>query len=194
MKTRFKKIDEKQLFLYYCEGENGRLKSYEDVARNFGLTLRSVELLGKKNEWVMKRQEFGEKKFLCFKESREKIIEDAEQKQYEIWSKALKMLEWEMELIAKKQESYKCAIEVDPTGKLARKVGAFDQRQLMEAMKTAINGFRITLGLPTEITKGDLTTKNLTVELTADDIAGMDADLNRLELVKKQNASNTAAN
>lgn len=187
-------MNERELFLYYCESENGRLRNYLDVAKKFGLTKRVVEQIGKRNEWLENRRKLGESRFLCFKENREKIIEQAEQKQFEIWSKALKMLEWEMELIQKKQESYQVAISVDPTGKLSRKVGAFDQRQLMEAMKTAINGFRITLGLPTEITKGDLTTKNLTVELSAEDIAGMDADLNRLEIVKKQNASNPTVN
>jgi vacuolar-type H+-ATPase subunit H len=191
MKTRSKKLDEKELFLYYCESENGRQRNYLDVAKKFGLTKGTVEYLGKKNDWVNIRQKLGEDKFLCFKENREQIIAEAEQKQYQIWSKALKMLEWEMDLIQKKQESYQVAIAMDPTGKLARKVGAFDQRQLMEAMKTAINGFRINLGLPTEISKGEMTNLNKEVDLTDEDIAGLDETLKRLEKTKDETKAST---
>lgn len=185
MKKRSKNLDERELFLYFCESENGRMKNYDDVAKKFGLTRRVVERIGKNNAWLESRKKVGEDKFLCFKENREQIIAEAEQKQFEIWSKALKMLEWEMDLIQKKQDSYQVAISVDPTGKLARKVGAFDQRQLMEAMKTAINGFRINLGLPTEISKGEMTNLNKEVDLTDEDIAALDEDLSRLDKTKK---------
>lgn len=185
MKTRSKKLDERELFLYYCESENGRQRNYIDVAKKFGLTKGTVEYLGKKNDWVNVRQKLGENKFLCFKENREQIIAEAEQKQFEIWTKAMKVLEWELDLIQRKQDHYKITIAADPTGKLARKVGAFDQRQIMEAMKTAINGFRINLGLPTEISKGEMTNLNKEVDLTDEDIAALDEDLSRLDKTKK---------
>ena len=191
MKKRSKNINERELFLYYCQGEDGRLVSYRDVAKKFGLSRVWVGHIAAKNNWTEERQKLNDDKVLCFKENREQIIAEAEQKQFQIWTKAMKMLEWEMDLIAKKQEHYKVAISVDPTGKLARKVGAFDQRQIMEAMKTAINGFRINLGLPTEISKGEMTNLNKEVELTDEDIAALDETITRLEKPKKNDQTET---
>jgi transposase len=191
MKKRSKNINERELFLYYCQGEEGRLVSHREVAKKFGLSKSLIGVIAAKNDWAEERQKINDDKVLCFKENREQIIADSEQRQFQIWSKAMKILEWELDLIQKKQDHYTITIAADPTGKLSRKVGAMDQRQLMEAMKTAINGFRINLGLPTEISKGEMTNLNKEVELTDEDIAALDETITRLEKPKKNDQTET---
>jgi len=192
MKTRLKRLNRNELFIAYCTTDSGRKRTVADVARMYGLSKLTLEEICTNEKWVEKRKKFEEEQFLSFKESRAKIIEQTEQKQYEIWSNALKMLEWELALIRKKQERWEVTTSVDPTGKLARKVGAFDQRQLMESMKVAVNGFRVTLGLPTEITKGEMTNTNKNIDVISDEeIAAADAHVDRLENQKNETIANT---
>jgi len=185
------------------------MPTYKDVAERFGVTERQVELIGSKYEWVDKRERFGKKSLERWKEERGKVIEKLEQNQFETWNEAVDIMQRQLNQVKRKQEDAEAVEELleDLFDELAmaknkterkeikrkisnvmgRKVYGKELRETMEALKTSVNGLRITLGMPTEITKGEMTNFNKDLSLSDEDLEKMDKDFEKSHENKNPN-------
>jgi len=211
MRKQPTKIDWNRAFIFYCTADErtGRMPTYKDVAERFGVTERQVELIGSKYEWVDKRERFGKKSLERWKEERGKVIEKLEQNQFETWNEAVDIMQRQLNQVKRKQEDAEAVEELleDLFDELAmaknkterkeikrkisnvmgRKVYGKELRETMEALKTSVNELRIKLGMPTEITKGEMTNFNKDLSLSDEDLEKMDKDFEKSHENKNPN-------
>jgi hypothetical protein len=180
------KFDIKSAFIYYCTPHpNGSLKKYSDVSKKFDVHIRTVEKWGKRNGWVEKRLQYGEKQVEAFFKQREKIAKSTDQKQFRnldmlehgIMNAIQMLLETQHEVIEDE------TLEIEQKIKLMKnlKMQSLDLRNLADSLKTAQNQKRIILGMPTEISKADIKNLNVEAPLSKEEIAEMD------DFVRKNN-------
>lgn len=186
-KDKPRKFDIKSAFIYYCiPHPNGSLKSYKDVAKEFYVSITTVEKWGSRGNWVEKRLQRGEKQVQKFFDERDKIAKETDQKQF----RNLNVLERgimnaiQMLLETQQQVISDGTLSIDDKMKLMKhlKMQSLDLRNLSDSLKTAQNQKRIILGMPTEISKADIKNLNLDASLSDEEIAEMD------EFVRKNNA------
>lgn len=205
------KIEWNEAFIFYCtpDQKTGRLQTYSTVAQKFGVATRSVEVMGEKHDWVDRRQELGRMKVEAWQEEREKIVKKTEQEQFATWNEAVQLMQKQVKQLSKKQNQVDAVEEIldDLFDQLAtttkkterkeikrqianvmgRKVYAKELRESMEALKTSMNGLRITLGMPTEISKADVTNFNKEIPLSDEDLEKMDHDFDKANENKTTN-------
>lgn len=180
-KTRGSSIDEAAAFAFYIKPKkNGRLVSYEEVAKKFGVVPRTIENIGRKNDWVQRREKLGE---MAVVETIKTVGEQMRDKNIE------HMREFEL-LAAQGREMLNGTMEAFRK-KLAKK--KFSKNELHFSAVVAdiakgllvegIKGQRVTLGLPTDVTKSMALNLNLNEELPRDEIERMqqflDANFNK---------------
>lgn len=211
MRKQPTKIDWNKAFIFYCTADErtGRMPTYRDVAENFAITERQVELIGSKYKWVDKRERFGKKSLERWKEERGKLIEKLEQAQFETWNDAVEIMQKQLthvknkqadaeaveellddlfdELSMAKNKTERKEIKRKIANVMGRKVYGKELRETMEALRTSINGLRITLGMPTEITKGEMTNYNKDASLSEEDLEKMDSDFEKAHENKNPN-------
>lgn len=205
------RIDWNKAFIFYCtpDERSGKLRSYRETAETFGISESAVEMMGSKHEWGRKREEMGKKRLEIWQEEKEKAIKKVEQSQFSIWQDAVDIMQRQIGHVKRKQADAEAVEEVleDLFDELAmaknkterkeikrkianvmgRKVYGKELRETMEALKTSINGLRITLGMPTEISKADVTNYNKEVPLSEEDLNKMDSDFEKAHENKNPN-------
>lgn len=205
------KIDWNKAFIYYCTPikETGRLRGYRDVAEKFNVSRGAVEVVGLKHNWTEQRQEFGKMKLEAWQEEREKVVKETEREQFETWNEAVRLMQKQVKQLSRRQGQTEAVEEIldDLFDELAgaknkaeraeikkkianvmnRKIYAKELRESMEALKTSINGLRITLGMPTEISKADVTNFNKEIPLSDEDLEKMDRDFEKANENKQPN-------
>lgn len=205
------KIDWNEAFIFYCtpDEETGRLPSYAKVSEKFNVSLRNVEKMGEKYKWVERRHEIGKMKLDAWKEEREKVIKEAEREQFEIWNEAVDLMKKQVKQLIRRQgqneeieeilddlfdelagaqkKSERAEIKKKITNVMNRKIYAKELRESMEALKTSMNGLRITLGMPTEISKADVTNYNKEIPLSDEELENMDRDFEKANENKTTN-------
>lgn len=163
---RGKNVNVDAMFIFYCTpDEEMRLPAYSDVAKQFGVSVRVVEKYGTKFEWVKKREAFGKEQV---KKAEETILE-----QIEAASKRHLDNYVELEGFAMAQIREQKSLFHGKTIK-GRKYSAWAVGEASEQAKRAMNGQRVILGLPTEVSKADVTQTNRNLDLPVDQIEEMD--------------------
>lgn len=152
-----RKVDWNKAFEYYIEDHT---RSYADVAKEFGVAKRTVEQSAKytytegdkKGTWVTwaeRRQELGE---IARKKSEEdyKKTAPARSQQHLLQYRNLQVaIATKVTMLANQGNWY-----VDPNTGKKIKIQEFDARQLADAakaLKLAIDGERVIMGLPTSV-------------------------------------------
>ena len=211
MRKQPRKIDWNDAFIYYCtpRKETGRLPSYREVAERFEITERQVEAMGAKCEWVDRRENFGRMKLEAWQEEREKVIKKTEQDQFSTWNEAVALMQKQVKQLSRRQgqteaveeildglfdqlaiaksKAERAEIQKKISNMMNRKIYAKELRESMEALKTSINGLRITLGMPTEISKADVTNFNKEIPLSSEELEKMDLDFEKANENKTNN-------
>ncbi len=174
MKTKRKnrnqpKIDWNEAFIFYCEPwESGKMKSLMDVKKKYELHYRTVQERSKKDKWIEKRTEMSKKALKAWEDSQEDLIKKTAKKQFHTWSRADKILNRQLDLLEKEQES---------GGKEGKKKKIY-ATELVETLRSAeivTKQTRIILGMPTEISKAEVKNTNFDGDkLTEDEIKEMD--------------------
>lgn len=182
-----KKLNVHDAFTVYCTPiDNGtRYPSYEDVAKHFGVHPRIIEKWGSKYEWVKEREASGEKRIVEAQEKavtvlaerlandREKLIEEMIAKDFEDAQKLEEGINSAVNIITGIQkELEKEGLTKQERSNLLKelRMQSLDLKNLSDALKTAKNFKRVILGLPTEISRADITSKNLHAILTPEDL------------------------
>jgi len=205
------KIDWNKAFIFYCTADErtGRMPTYKDISEKFGVSETRVEIIGSKYDWVDKRERLGKKSLERWKEERGKLIEKLEQAQFETWNGAVEIMQRQLNQVKRKQSDAEMVEELledlfdelsmaknkterkeikrKISNVMGRKVYGKELRETMEALKTSINGLRITLGMPTEITKGEMTNFNKDVSISEEDLEKMDSDFEKAHENKTTN-------
>lgn len=166
-----KNLDWKEVFKFYCEvSPDGRRKSYKEVSEKFGVSERMVEEKGRQENWVELRDNLGENELEAFKVKRIDEILNAENRHLKTWrslqATALELLKDLRRDIETARTNTKVLIKVYPTATL---------REITSTLDMAINGERVVLGLPTSVSKSDITTGGKPVTLTNEMMAEIDA-------------------
>lgn len=158
-KGHHKWIDKVQAYTLFCTKVNGRYPTMQDVATTLNRRLDSILRLGAKEKWVERRNNAIKTAIEKFREEMVDISKAESYKEFEDWNLVEEVLITALETIKTAQQNYLEA--PSPEAKLlAWKVLnklSYDMLNLTTSLKTAKNQKRTLLGLPTDITKGELT-------------------------------------
>jgi len=186
-------MDEAAAFSVYCEKRpDGKLNSYADVAKKVGFSTVTVEKAGKKGDWANRRAELGEKAIsqtimTLGEQMKAKNIEHMKEF-VELARKGKRILDAQMVLFEE--------MMLDGTEKMKKprkaKFSSFATSIAQSMVIEGIKGQRVTLGLPTDVTKSMAVNLNFTEELPKEELEQMqqflDANYNKKQI---GNGSNT---
>lgn len=127
--------------------------SYKDIAKEFKISLTSVEKRAKSEGWVELRQELGEK---AFNELTEKLVNvkvTANDRHLQHYQNLQAIANMSIQDMAERNyERNKAGHIILIDGKpIPRPVNPFELEKLAKALKTSIDGERVVLGLPTSV-------------------------------------------
>lgn len=132
--------------------------SYKDIAEKFKISLTTVEKRAKSEGWVELRQELGEK---AFNELTEKLVatktsaNDRHLQHYQNLQALANRSIQEMDagsILFDRKGNPMYERKEDGTVKVIRRpINPFELEKLAKALKTAIDGERVVLGLPTSV-------------------------------------------
>lgn len=183
-----------EMFTAYCTVVFGRYPSYEDIAKKYNCNVRTVQKIASKNKWVNRRAEAEKRARDNFFENKDDLIKQANINGYESWEKLLRAINIEIELLTKFQSAFLQKFlngEIDPEiARRKNKAYSDDFRNFASALKDSINGQRVILGLPTEVSKGEVTTINKNGVLTNEDLEKLDKRLNNYGIQQQQTTDN----
>lgn len=131
----------------------------QDVATTLNRRLDSILRLGAKEKWVERRDNAIKSAIEKFREEMADIAKAESYKEFEDWNLVEDVVVTALATIKKAQQTYLDAPS-DEAKLLAWKVLnklSYDMLNLTTSLKTAKNQKRTLLGLPTDITKGELT-------------------------------------
>ena len=166
---RGKNVNVDAMFIFYCTpDEEMRLPAYSDVAKQFGVSVRVVEKYGTKFEWVKKRDAFGKEQV---KKAEDSLLEQIDAAGKRHLQNYVELESFAMLQIREQKSLFH--------GKIikGRKYSAWAVGEAAEQAKRAMNGQRVILGLPTEVSKADVTNTNKNLSLPTDQIDEMDSFL-----------------
>ena len=167
---RGKNVNVDAMFIAYCTPDDEmRLPAYSDVAKQFGVSVRVVEKYGVKFDWVKKREAFGKEQV---KKAEETLLEQIEQASKRHLDNYVEMERFGMEQLKEQRALFHGAKL--PKEKGARKFSPFAVGEITTVVKRAMNGQRVILGLPTEVSKADISQTNRNLDLPGDQIEEMD--------------------
>jgi len=133
---------------YLSPFDNGRLKSYEDVADILGVSSTTIEKIGKQEHWVEKRQKLGEIWQKRIYENKQQTVRETKDRLFKIWWKTLTVLEHEVNTLdLKQQQSLKDNAVLKP----------YEYTQVTQSLKTTTNQLLILLGQPINIERAEVT-------------------------------------
>lgn len=183
------KLNKHAAFLAYCTpDDNGIYPCYVDVAKQFGVSEKWIEVIGTKYKWVLNRDiKQREEVERAFKD-RAELITITEKKHY----KQLEVMESViMDSISDSIAAQKVVNEPEKKNdsdykKKKRKAAfkrlrnsAYDLDKLSTALTNIQMAKRVTLGIPTQVTKGSLDHNVRGAALSDEQIAAMDAFLEK---------------
>lgn len=159
-------VDKNLAFVYYCTPkEDGRLKTYPDVAEHFHVNVRRVEDWGATLQWVNRRDDIGRNSSIRFTEKQADLNNKLNDRLFTVWTKALHLLESEIDTIDFAQRITLLREFSDLKKNLDKSIlkklvapSARDFRDLYEALERATNRLRVLTNQPTEVSKSDITT------------------------------------
>ena len=156
-----------QAFIDFCtpkEDPPYNYPSYPDIAEKYGVSLFTIEKYARRYKWVKTREKLGQEKKAVFIED---SLEMAKREDSEQFSK----LSTAEQLILKKVLQY--AQEQDTDG-LDRKLRSIDIKNITDALVTVQKAKRVILKLATDVTKAEVTNRNLNTDVAQDKIKEMD--------------------
>lgn len=192
-KARGGNIDETAAFALYMEKRpDGRLNSIATVAKKLGCDVKHLERTAKKMEWATKRKKAGEMAILqtvmtLGEQMKAKNIEHM-QEFVDLARKGKRILNAQMELFEEMMLDGTIDMKKPRKAKFSSFAASIAQSMIVEGIK----GQRVTLGLPTDVTKSMAVNLNFTEELPKEELEQMqqflDANYNKKQI---SNGGNT---
>lgn len=108
--------------------------SYADIAKKFGVALKTVSERGKKEGWLKLRQNLSEKAFDNFQKKLLKVKESAQDRHLQQFQNLQALINKSIQAIAQQEQP-----------------DALELRRLSGALKDSVMGERVVLGLPTNV-------------------------------------------
>lgn len=156
---KYKWVDKEQAFEMFCTKVGGRYLTLDEVARALGCHNVTIHKMSMRDDWVNRRQSATKMAQEKFAEEMVEIAKAEKYKEFEDWNLVEDVVVTALQTIKKAQQNYLDAPS-DEAKLLAWKVLnklSYDMLNLTTALKTAKNQKRTLLGVPTDITKGELT-------------------------------------
>ncbi len=178
-------VDEAAAFAFYCEARSdGRLNSIADVAKKYGVSRQSMGVICKRNNWTAKRREIGNEAVLHIAKTLGEIVKEKNEthlKQFE------EMAEMGREIMQGQIALYR---EMIASGQYPKRgtpsFSPFAASVAASMWKDGINGQRVAVGLPTDVTKSLAMNLNFNDELPREELEKMqqflDANFNKNQL------------
>lgn len=132
--------------------------SYEDIAKKFGTSKTAVGNRAKAEDWTNLRQDLNEKAFNVFTEKLLDTKSSANNRHLTQWQNLQSLANMSIQSMA--EDSYytdkrgNLVLIEDKNGKprpIRRPINPFELEKLAKALKVAIDGERVVLGLPTSV-------------------------------------------
>ena len=157
-KGHHKWIDKDLAFQLYCTKVNGKWRTLADVARELKTTEKTIEVMSYRNDWVNRREIVGKNAQEKFLEEMADIAKAEKYKEFEDWNLVEDVITTALQNIREAQTNY--INEQDTAKKVlylkVLKSLSYDMLNFTTSLKNAKNGKRTLLGMPTDITKGEL--------------------------------------
>jgi len=171
-----KPFDSAGAFVFYCTPCEGRLRTYQEVAEKFGVCMATVEKYGSRENWGQRREtirnETTERALEQIKDQAAAEVDQDLTDWRRIKSVARKAVEKEERCLDGTE------VYIDSKGKVKKRAySAYGFSMAVESFDKAVKGMRVAFGMPTEITKGEVTNINKDVPLTPQEIEEMDGYL-----------------
>ena len=160
-------FNHKQAFIDFCtpsETPPYDLPKLGDIAKKYQMSYKQVEYIAGKYKWSKKREALGERVENAFLEDNVEMAKKEDSAQFSKLSK----LE---DLIVKKALQY---AEEQNTEGLDRKLRSIDIKNITDALVTVQKAKRVILKLATDVTKAEVTNRNLNTEVAQDKLKEMD--------------------
>ena len=174
-------IDKNEAFKYYSTPKkNGRMKSYEDVAKKFNASVPAIEQIGSKNDWVRKREEYGKRSLERHQLDVEKKISESNKKLFDAWDDATDLLK---KCVRKQRKVFDGeVVEKTKLGKAKKtKFSPWAFREIVESLNKVQKAQRVILGMPNEITKGEMTNLIKESPLSKEELEAMEKDFKKID-------------
>lgn len=188
MKTR--KINKRQrqrpryksheiMFEYYCEVElDGTIKSLQDVADKFNTTLGNMENISGREQWVRRRKEVWEKAQLLKIENTIADKSFLDKELLNFWLDSYKLVRTRLTYML--QSQLQALAETNAEKRKKMMVSGYELEAFVKSFKEINAMIRLNVGQPTDYTKSDQTTRNIT-ELLEDDLSRIDSYIKEID-------------
>lgn len=163
-KKQKKTFNRNELLRYYLTpNDDGTLRTYRDVSEHFGINERQVEKIGSSEEWVKQREEYGKMVNNQLKEDLAELASQVNKDLLNVWFVTLGILR-------KKAIKYN-SVESKTEGK---KVADRAMKDFTDALKNTTDKIRVLTNQPSDVSKTDSTTRNITTEVPIEKISEID--------------------
>lgn len=150
------------LQLYLTPKENNRLRNYQDVAEELGLSYQTVRDIGAEENWTEQRERNQRERLEAYKQAQITDQNKAIERHLGIWrttqTTAVRLLK-------------RISIKIEDDSENERSL-SLALNNVTSALDRAVTGERIALGLPTTIAKSEVTERK--AELTEETIQAID--------------------
>jgi hypothetical protein len=186
--TKRGRVDWNEAFRWYCtKKEDGFMPSLRDVAIQFGVNIKTVEVHAVKDEWVINRQKAGEK----FQEKMKDIAIHYQFQQYEDLTLLEDLTNDAIQIFKDAMNSYRKANSTEEkilALKLIKNI-TNDILNLSNSLKITQNQKRVLLGMATEISKQDINQTNKNVMLSKEQVKEIDTFIEQNTHVTAKNTN-----
>lgn len=157
-KGKYKWVDKTQAYELFCTKVNGKYPTLAELAPILGCHPDTLLRLSAKEEWVKRRESVIKNAQEKFEEEMQDIAKAEKYKEFQDWNLVEDVITTALQDIRQAQSNY--LKETDPARKVlylkVLKSLSYDMLNFTTSLKNAKHGKRTLLGMPTDITKGEL--------------------------------------
>jgi hypothetical protein len=154
---------EAALEFYLTPDSEGDIPSYQDVANKFGVSKKEVGLRAKRESWLQRRQNVYDLAESAFAENKVELIKQTIQRHIELWQRVQGQIDKLLDLLEK---------TISENG-----LDRSNLRNLLliaKTLKIAIDGERLSLGLPNTVSSSNIQIEKDKICLTPESVAEID--------------------
>ena len=164
----------KEMFLFFIEpNEDGSLKTYEQVAQKYGSQKDYIFVISKKYNWMEERQRIYDEQQ---KRAIQKYIDNQDtlvSEMKEFWYETFSLLKDHIRVNKKQMDDYK-------VGKRKTVVAGYNLEKLVEASVKTNNVLRVWMGMPSDISKSDVTNTTKVAIIDKEEFENIDNYLQKI--------------
>lgn len=164
----------REMYLYFLEpNDDGTIKTYDQVAEKYGTTPNYVYEISKKRNWVETREKHYDaqqkKAIQKYADSQDTLVSEMK----DFWYETFSLLKDHIRVHKKEMADYK-------VGKRKTVVAGYNLEKLVEASVKTNNVLRVWMGMPSDISKSDVTNTTKVAIIDKEEFENIDNYLQKI--------------